>query len=659
MKPKKRKNIEPFLADIRHPSRQIRDERFKPADKFLQDGEKWTKDSTVPGPEESKPGKKMSRRDKIVIALVLIVCLFSFGYQMLNRFISSARDASEKFNQASTFFSVPAGNGDSTAGTDQNSIEMELPTVFSYFRLLPDFFGKVKTLNADISAGVGILGEIKSAGAGWLFEDGEKLLAKMAEAEKSIDKINADFVGVRTSFSSLGLEDSIPENYLQIQSNFRAASDFIRAAGDFIANGNHLLVLFENDSEIRPGGGFAGSYADVYFEKGEIKNIEVNDVLMPDGAWNSKIVPPKPLWPISSSWEARDANWFFDFPLSAEKLMTLTESSPVYRDAGVEFGGVVALNTKVITDILAITGPVDLPDSGLTLNAENFLAELQKQVSTDALTRGSSRKDILKELTPALIARIRALPSEANAELFSRMSERAKDKDVKVYFRDSKLEGLMANLQISGESFGLPENFFGDYLAVVNANINGGKTDAFVSQDIRLATTILSDGNIQSELQVTRRHSGDERTESYYRTTNQNFLRILVPLTTRETKVSGATAKQIAAPVNFSSYKRDPDVQLFESGEESGKAWFGHWFNLKAGQTKELDISYERPSALVSQPFRFIYEKQSGVETGLHYRLEAPAGYIFRETGSGLFTYDVDKAPSRVMVTLNLERQNL
>ncbi len=653
MKPKKRKNIEPYLADIRHPSRKIRDDRTKLPDKFFV---KETTGEAAPL-EPPLPKKRISRKNKIIFAVFLFFFTLVLGYQFVNNVVFSVRNASQKFDEASGALGLEKGTVPQPAATKKET-GLDFSKIVSYLKFMPDFFASVKTLNVDMAGGVRLLTEIKSSGFNWLFEDGQKLIVKLGEAGKAIDKINADFIKVRTHFSALGMEESVPQNYLQLQSSFIAASDFIKAATDFISQGNHLLILFENDSEIRPAGGFVGSYADVYFRDGMIKQMEVNDILLPDNQWNSKIIPPKPLWPISQSWEARDANWFFDFPLSAEKIIGLLEDSPLYSSDKVKFGGAVAINTKVIQDILTITGPVELKERGITLDADNFVVELQKEVSTDALERGSARKQILKDLTPLLIEKIRTLePKQADA-LFGRLSERAKNKDIKIYFREQKIEALIDNLGIGGKSFALPENFFGDYLAVVNANVNGGKTDAFMKQNISLATRILANGDIESELQITREHTGGERKESFYRATNQNFLRILVPKGSRETKVKGASVKTITAPINFagSGYKKDAEVQLFESGEESGKAWFGHWFNIALGQEKKLEIFYSRPSVIVSRPFRFIYEKQSGVETGLQYKLEAPPEYIFEETGTNEFLYAVENAPSRLVIPLNLKK---
>ncbi len=80
---------------------------------------------------------------------------------------------------------------------------------------------------------------------------------------------------------------------------------------------------------MRPAGGFWGSYANVILEGGSVKTIDVDDIYRPDRFLDLKVVPPKQLQGTTPNWGARDANWFFNFPDSAEKLMEFLQASSV------------------------------------------------------------------------------------------------------------------------------------------------------------------------------------------------------------------------------------------------------------------------------------------------------------------------------------------
>ena len=142
-----------------------------------------------------------------------------------------------------------------------------------------------------------------------------------------------------------------------------------------------------------------GSYADITMNNGRIKDINVDDIYRPDKFLALKIIPPKQLQGMTGTWGARDANWFFNFPDSAKKIMQFIEESSVYKNPGIKFQGVIAVNIKVIQDILRATGPIELPEYKLTLDNKNFLNEVQYQVEAgrDKIP-GQNPKKILKLL---------------------------------------------------------------------------------------------------------------------------------------------------------------------------------------------------------------------------------------------------------------------
>ena len=141
-----------------------------------------------------------------------------------------------------------------------------------------------------------------------------------------------------------------------------------------------MAGFFQNPAEIKPAGGFLGSYADLTINSGRLVNIDIRDIYDPDGQLTTKIIPPLPLQAITTSWGARDANWFFDFPLSAKKVTELLESLKIYQEKNIQFSGVIALNIKILESVLELSGPIKLSDYQFEINRNNFLKEIQKEV---------------------------------------------------------------------------------------------------------------------------------------------------------------------------------------------------------------------------------------------------------------------------------------
>src|SRR3989344_28805 len=94
------------------------------------------------------------------------------------------------------------------------------------------------------------------------------------------------------------------------------------------------LILFQNPSELRPTGGFPGTYGVVTFKDGKLQDLKVDDVYNLDGQLQELIVPPIQLQHITPNWGMRDANWFIDFPTSARKITAFYKKESGYEVDG-------------------------------------------------------------------------------------------------------------------------------------------------------------------------------------------------------------------------------------------------------------------------------------------------------------------------------------
>lgn len=645
----KKKNISPYLADIRHPKRPIRDER-KP---FFFNKKEETRDK--PFQLKIKVSSLTPLRRYLILAAgftgVIVVAVVLFYGLFWPSFQSAPRD----FERATNFLGSNA-RGDGRAGEETENVS--LSQFFAVLRSMPVILASVKNLNQMSLEVATSIAELKVRGFQWLFEDGEALLRSLKDLEKKFGQLDSLFGGIYRQMADWDVRDGTSAAYLSVEERLAIVRDFLAGLIEFLSGENRLLVFLENGSEIRPAGGFIGSYAEVKIKGGRIEDIKVRDILVPDKLWNSRVIPPKPLQLITESWEARDANWFFDFPTSAQKTIGFIEASPFYAEENIQFAGAVALNHRVIGDILKITGPIELPSYGLKLDENNFLFKIQEEVSTDAFKRGSERKQILEELAMPLIEALKQLDAKKQEELWNLIANRTRNKDIRFYFKDHRLQNFFAKFGGDGSVYSLPDNFSGDYLAVVNANVGSGKSDIFISQQIILRSQLTDDGNLKNHLQIIRSHTAEPLQPDYYRAVNENFIRILTPPAAELLSLSGGSDRTIRPPINYAKagYRSDPDVLLLEQGEEAGKQVFGSWFNVRPGETGRLELYYERPGALSGNVFQFVYEKQSGVDSFLEYHLEAPPGYIFVESGKREFVYKTESVPARLIINLTLKK---
>lgn len=522
---------------------------------------------------------------------------------------------------------------------------------------IPLFIDTLRNFNSSALRAIGTVDQLESRGFDWLFGDGKRLNQSLDRLKDDLDSITKSSSAIRNGLGSIESLNAVSGKYLSLHSDLKASVSLIDGIINLLNSDQKLALIFSNDSEMRATGGFNGSYATVSFNDGQISNIDVNDVMIVDSALSDKIIPPKPLQAIATNWGARDANWFFDFKTSAEKTLGFIEKSDLYLKENTKFSGLISINHKTVSDILKIVGPVELPEYKTVLDGTNFSKIIQNEVSRDSTIRGSERKDILKIALDSLLTKIKNSTPDQKKAIISALAYRAKNKDIQVYFHDNRLESFAEKYGFSGSAYNFSGDQFGDYLAVVNSNIGGEKSDAVMRQKISLKSRLETSGSVTNELFVYRHHGGVKSDPVFYRATNQSFIRVMTPKDSGLDKVSGNYEKYIVAKANYKNpeYKSDHDVELSDNGEESGKKVFGYWLRTPIGKDGTLNLSYSRNSR-ISDKFRFIFERQSGVDSLLDYQLTAPAGYVFKETGTSSYAYVNDNPPARLIIDLNLRK---
>jgi hypothetical protein len=408
-----------------------------------------------------------------------------------------------------------------------------------------------------------------------------------------------------------------------------------------------------------------------------MKRLDVQDIYWPDHPTNLKlkVVPPEPLQRITEDWGARDANWFFDFPTSAKTVLSFLEASKIYAEPGTKFEGVIGLNINVLGTILEFVGPIPVPEYNLTIDSSNFLYELQREVETGRDHKpGSNPKKILSVLAPLLLQRLQELPTGERRLLLERIEEHFAVKDIMIFARDTQIANLLQTFHLDGRIHDLPHNFWGSYLAVVNANIASGKSDVFIDQTIEGRVDVDTKGATFTQLSITRSHRGDKEKDPWWRTDNKNFIQILTEPVALLVSIEGNTPRTSTTTVDYKAlgYEVNPDLAALETTkiflttehacimQSFKKKVFAAWFITPAGKTNTLHLKYQTPSKNEigsGKVYQFIFERQSGVKSKIRVVLNAPVGYTWLESGSPAYVYESDNPDGKVIVNLMLRKQ--
>lgn len=363
------------------------------------------------------------------------------------------------------------------------------------------------------------------------------------------------------------------------------------------------LLIFQNNNEIRATGGFIGSFAEVYVRDGKIEKTYFpgGGSYDLDGGLRVRLVPPEPLQLISGRWQFRDANWFPDFPTSAEKISWFYEKS-----GGGTVDGVITINASFVENLLAFLGPIEMAEYGKALTADNFIDEVQYAVEVEYDKEENKPKQILADMMPILIDRLMEKTNEDLFKLGDVFTQGLKTRDLQFYFNNEDLQNKIVDFGWGGEI----KQTAGDYLAIFNSNIAGQKTDKVIDEKIEHTTLVDENGNIVNVVKVTRTHNG-VKGDLFTGVRNVNYARVYVPQGSVLLQVTGFNVPEAHY---FDTIEDgcvlDEDVAESQklvmvdpqSGtrvtEEFGKTVFGNWTIVDPGESTTYAVAYQLPFKL-------------------------------------------------------------
>lgn len=423
-------------------------------------------------------------------------------------------------------------------------------------------------------------------------------------------------------------ENSIPEDKKSLIDNLNSklplfeklisdASDYSKFLENLIGTKGvkKYLLLFQNSNELRPTGGFTGSYGVVTFKDGKLQDFFADDSYNLDGQIKDLIVPPVQLQHITPTWGMRDANWFVDFPTSATKISWFFK-----KEAGYDVDGVIAVNPKIIAKILDIVGPIEMPQHGVTLTGDNLITTIQDQVEY----KGDRQqpKKIVIDLAPALLKKLYLTDSGKWMDISNVLVASLEQKNMLMYFRDLILEAFSVDKGFGGAI----KNTKSDYLMVAVTNVKGSKTDAMIDSSIKVSA-VIENGAVGHQVTITRKHNGGETDYGFYNRPNPAYIRVLVPEGSELLSIAGNSKPDYKPLINYDkSFKIDDDLFKFESSayydkenevsiyKESGKTEFGFWMVLDPGKTETIKLDYSVPLKIQDNKYELLVQKQPGLE---------------------------------------------
>ena len=349
------------------------------------------------------------------------------------------------------------------------------------------------------------------------------------------------------------------------------------------------LVLLQNDAELRPTGGFIGSYAVVTIHRGGWFTTQVQtNIYKIDNAFTAthNTPPPDGLRNVTQNWSLRDSNWAVDFPEASR-----TVAQFYHDETGDSVDGVIGVTAHAGQELVRLLGSVPLAD-GTRLTASNFYETLSYQVEKGYFLDPTNRainepKVVIAQLIKSVAYRLLP-PWNLNraAGLFQNLID---TKQVTFSFFDQSRQRIVEERGWANHV----DSASVHYLALNNANIGGMKSSLNMTQAVSLDIADLGTGPATYQLTLARTHHG---TGDWPDHANTNITRVVLP----------SNAILIGATLD------GEPIKSISTELANGRTVIGFQIDTQPGTTRTLVATFQVPIDRNLAP-TFVWQKQSGV----------------------------------------------
>lgn len=421
------------------------------------------------------------------------------------------------------------------------------------------------------------------------------------QAGKSVAKINPNLYPKKFG------KTIVRERIVNLKDQFEGMTELFVNAKPLIKKLPEILgskgektyfILYQNDKERRATGGFLTFYAIFKINNGKMTIYRSDDIYSLDASIGDHPAAPAEILTYHkgvSKFYLRDSNLSPDFVQSIKLFESL------YQKSGqkVVYDGIIALDSKILVDMLTIFGDVEV--SGIRFSAKiDKRCDCPEAIYTlfDLVDRPvgyikENRKGILGDLMYRLFYNaIGFSPSKYWGTLMQTMFKNLDEKHILVYFKDPSTQKSLEQLNFAGRI----REYKGDYLHINNINFAGAKSNMFVSESIESKTN----GKDREVVIVFRNPypASDcnlERGGLCLNAILRNWIRFYVPEGSKLVKFDGSSKK----------------VQTYD---ELGKTVFEGFLGVPTQGQATVTLKYTLPSNIDTNNYSLLVQKQGGVE---------------------------------------------
>lgn len=345
------------------------------------------------------------------------------------------------------------------------------------------------------------------------------------------------------------------------------------------------LILFQNDKELRPTGGFLTAYAIFTIDKGIIHVDSSEDIYTLDNSVPNKDEAPEPILkylPKVYELNLRDSNLNPDFQESMKDFREIYETAGRAED----IDGIIALDTNALVAAMKVLGEIEVNGKKFTTEIDErcdcpqVIYELEAEAGTRTQYIREDRKSIIGDLMYAIMNKaFSSSPKQYWGPLMQEMFGQIAQKHIMFSLDNKDAQKGLSAVNAGGEI----KPFEGDYFHLNEANFGGAKSNLFVDQNVTQAYNIAEDGTISKTVTVSYKNphnpSNCNLELEFALCLNapwRNWFRVYVPEGSKLTDSKGSEVK-------MSTY------------EEHGKTVFEGFLTVRPLGVAKLELTYTLP----------------------------------------------------------------
>lgn len=452
--------------------------------------------------------------------------------------------------------------------------------------------------------------------------DTDQLLRRIESLSKNSERIDDHLTTLESS-----IPDFIDEQY-DVRKTMSKAKEYLALAQTVLAqfdeimgkDGPKLYVLFfANNHELRPGGGFIGSFALIKTQALRVQEWKVYDVYDADGQLKARVKPPEAIskYLRQPFYFLRDSAFTPDFPTNA-----LVAEDFLQKELGIQsIDGAMLISFSSIEMIVKALGSVRVPEYDTTITQETVYYTTQKYAEGNFFPGSTQKKDFLDALVSQLLLTF-SEPKEATKMLLA-IRDSFDKKYMAAYFKNPAIQSVFETYHWSGRQ--LPATCIETdrdvsvsscravYLYPVEANLGVNKANAQVTRRYEVNTTVSTKGVIEGELITTFTNSGQKGV--FPGNTYKNYYQVYLPQNTTVLTARAGARILSGYEVEKTKYTR-----------------FATWVTIPEGESLALTVRFRLPDKIPStkSTLQVIVQKQLGVApSDITLRFRIPENFTY------------------------------